>query len=255
MLTFILLLSFIGIAVSLAWFLVAHDHGEKEPVGALWMAAAFGVLAAVTAGFLESWIIPVRDLSPTVSLWQLFGASLGVGVIEEGLKFLPLSLLIYRKRYFNEHTDGVIYFALAGLGFGVPENILYTIHYGAATGLSRVILTPFFHAATTGMVGYFLVRRKLTHKRVWGVGFFLAIAMVLHGLYDFGLTSGKAWLNLVSVVITLGISATLFILYLRANQHDQDMGLSVVGHNSYCRSCGTPNPRHLLYCVHCGKYA
>jgi hypothetical protein len=79
--------------------------------------------------------------------------------------------------------------------------------------------------------------------------------MVLHGLYDFGLSSGSMLYATGSLMITLGIAGGLFVAFLRAQEHDQDLGLSVVGHNAFCRSCGCPNPRHHLYCVRCGKNA
>jgi RsiW-degrading membrane proteinase PrsW (M82 family) len=250
-----ILLVFIGLSVALAWFLIAHDRGEREPVGALWIALGLGFLGAIAAGLIENFLIPERNLKPEAPQLTILVAALGVGLIEEACKFVPLAMYLYKKRYFNEHTDGVIYFAIAGLGFGLPENLLYTLQFGSSTGIGRVLLTPFFHAATTATVGYFLAKGKVAGRplyRVWPV---LLAAMVLHGLYDFGLISGKPLYTVMSVLITFGLSASLFVLYLHAVEHDQDKGLSVVGKNSFCRSCGFPNPDHHLYCVNCGKNA
>ena len=252
---FILLLVFVGIAAGLAWFLIAHDHGEREPIAALWMAAGFGVVGALVAAWLEHWLIPANNVLPGTASGTLLTASLAVGAIEEICKFLPLAAVLYGRRYFNEHTDGVIYFALAGLGFGLPENILYTLQYGSKTGLTRVLLTPMFHAATTGLVGYYLAKRKLAGRSPFLVAVPLAAAILLHGLYDFGLTSGSALYGSISILITLGVSAGLFLIFLKATEHDQDLGLSAVGHNRFCRSCGTPNAQHHLYCTHCGQRA
>jgi RsiW-degrading membrane proteinase PrsW (M82 family) len=255
MLLFILLLIFIGVAVGLAWFLIGHDHGQKEPIAALWLALGFGLLGAVAASFLEGWFIPANDILPGTPYGTLLISSLGIGVIEEGCKFLPLALVLYKKPYFNEHTDGVVYFALAGLGFGLPENILYTLQFGTKTGAARLLMTPLFHAATTGLLGYCLIKRKLARRSPFGVWLPLAGVMVLHGLYDFGLSSGSLLYSLGSLMITLGIAGGLFVAFLHAQERDQDLGLSVVGHNSFCRSCGFANPRHHLYCAHCGKNA
>jgi RsiW-degrading membrane proteinase PrsW (M82 family) len=255
MLLLALLLVFIGIAVGLAWFLIAHDRGEREPIGALWMAAGFGLFGGLLAGVLETWLIPVNNLAAGTPYGTLLVTALAVGFIEEACKFVPLALVLYGRPYFNEHTDGVIYFALAGLGFGLPENILYTLQFGAKTGLARIVMTPFFHAATTGLVGYFLVKRKLAGKSPLGVCLPLAAVMVLHGLYDFGLSSGSLLYASGSLVITLGLAVGLFMAYARAGERDRAMGLSAVGHNAFCRSCGYPNPEHHLYCAHCGKNA
>ncbi len=255
MLLFVLILSFIAISVGLIWFLLSRDHGEKEPIGMLWVAVFLGALGGVAALFLEGWMIDGKDLLPGSSIMALAIASLTIGVVEEACKFGPLALIIYNKRYFNEHTDGIIYFALAGLGFGLPENILYTMQYGTKTGFLRIFLTPLFHAGLTAIVGYFLVKRKLDGKSPWGIIPVLIGAMAVHGLYDFGLLSGMPFMTGVSVMITLLITATMFALYVRATELDQEAGLSSVGHNAFCRSCGNPNPKHHLYCTKCGKNA
>lgn len=251
----LILLAFTCIAGGLAWFLVSHDHGPKEPILALWLAFALGAVGALAAYYIENTFLTAASIGPGVSLRALLGTTMTIAVVEESCKFIPLALFIYKRRYFNEHTDGVIYFALAGLGFGLPENIMYTLQQGAHTGSIRLILTPFFHAATTGMVGYFLAKQKLGHRSFLFIIIPFLCAIVLHGLYDFGLLSGSVIYTNMSIAITLCLSGNLFLLFSRATDHDQDLGLSVVGHNSFCRSCGWPNPEHHLYCVHCGKNA
>ena len=255
MLVFLLLLTFILIAAGLAWYFIGHDRGEKEPVGALWLAFGFGFGGGILAALIENLFIPVKDLNPSSPLLTILLASLAVGIIEEGCKFVPLSLFLYPKRYFNEHTDGIIYFALAGLGFGLPENILYTLQFGASTGFSRVLLTPFFHAATTGVVGFFLIKAKLANRSRAQSWLALVGVMLVHGLYDFGLASGVTGYIMLSIVITLALSICLFLFYFRAVELDQRLGLSVVGHNNFCRNCGHPNPERYLYCAHCGHRA
>lgn len=255
MLLFFILLLFISAAVGLAWFFISHDHGEKEPIGMLWLAVFLGALGAVMAATIGGWVINAEDLLPGGSHAALLIAMLLIGVIEEACKFVPLSAILWKKRYFNEHTDGIIYFSLAGLGFGLPENILYTAQFGVKTGLIRMILTPIFHAATTGIVGYYLVKRKLDGKSYIGIWPILLAAMIIHGLYNFGLTSGIQLYAGLSVLITLVLSVALFTLYVRATELDQDMGLTTVGHNSFCRSCGAANPKKHLHCTQCGKNA
>jgi protease PrsW len=251
---FLLFVLFIILGGGLAWYLIAHDRGEKEPIGSLWIALGLGLFAAIPTIFLERQLLDMSVGVGGVSAGLLF-TMLGVGIIEEACKFIPLAIYLYKKRFFNEHTDGVIYFALAGLGFGVPENILYTAQFGAKVGMARVFLTPIFHAATTALVGYFFVKYKIQGKSPFLVLLPLSGAMVLHGLYNFGLGTRTAIFTLTSMAIAFGLSGMLFILYLKANERDQVMGLSVAGNNSFCRTCGKPNPQHHLYCTQCGKIA
>lgn len=255
MLLFGLLLLFVVIAVGLVWFLLAHDHGSKEPILMLWIAAGLGFAGALLAGFIEGKVINPENLMAGTPHGAMALTAMSVGMIEELCKFVPLAVVIYGRRYFNEHTDGIIYFALAGLGFGLPENILYTLQHGTQTGAMRLLLTPLFHAAATGVIGYYLAKRKLAGKAVFGIVVPLMVVMSLHGLYDFGLVSGSLFFTALALSTTLGLSATFFLLFLRATEHDQDRGLSVVGHNSFCRSCGSANPQHHLYCIRCGKNA
>jgi RsiW-degrading membrane proteinase PrsW (M82 family) len=252
---FLLLLVFIGIAVSLAWFLIAHDHGSDEPVGSLWLAAGFGFGGAIAAGVIEGLVVSPKNMQPLTPVTTMGLTVLVIGIVEEVCKFLPLGIWLWRKKYFNEHTDGVIYFALAGLGFGLPENILYTLQFGSQAGIGRVILTPFFHAAITALVGYYFARRKMAGKKPWGIIVPLTGAILLHAFYDFGLSSGKALWSVLAVSVTLGLSTSLFVIFARATQADQELGLSVVGHNAFCRTCGSPNPHRYLYCTACGKNA
>jgi RsiW-degrading membrane proteinase PrsW (M82 family) len=198
--------------------LLRADRGAKEPVGALWLAAAYGLLALVLAVAIESLFIKGSSEDVTVAKLGLLPtllATLGVGFAEEFAKFLPMAWHVHAKRYFNEYTDGIIYFGLVGLTFGLLENIVYTIGYDAGTGLVRVLLDLFFHASTTGIIGFYFVRAKLQGTSLRPLIYFYRLAIRL----------------------------------------DQQKGLSSVGTNIFCRSCGQLNQHHTLYCQHCGHLA
>lgn len=251
----LILLAFIAIAGALAWYLLSHDHGPKEPILALWFAFGMGAIGALIAYFLETKLLAPGSLTAASSKESLLSTTMVVAAIEESCKFIPLALILYGKSFFNEHTDGIIYFALAGLGFGIPENIIYTIQGGSQTGMTRVFLTSVFHACTTAVVGYFLAKQKVEHKSPFIVVIAFVGIVLLHGIYDFGLLANNTVLSIVSVTITLCLTGALFFLFARATDRDQDLGLSIVGNNSFCRSCGSPNPHHNLYCAQCGKNA
>ncbi len=250
---FIILILFIAIVAFIAWYLISKDKGQKEPISALWLAFLLGIAGAVLAIIIENYIVSVKNTEVGAPLKDLFGNFLLVGFIEESIKFLPLAFLIFNKKYFNEHTDGIIYFALVGLGFGLPENILYALSFGSSTGIGRLFLTPFFHATTVAIVGFYLVRAKISHGSFRPVALSLLAVIVLHALYDFGLTSSNQSLALLSIIITVVLSVNLFILYYKATKLDQLQGLAEVGYNNYCRTCGTFNNHHMMYCNRCGQ--
>lgn len=257
MLLVAVMFTFLAIGAGLTWYLLARDQGKKEPVAALWIVVGFGLLGMIVAAYLEAKLLPAKDLSLVVRapLPDIFMATLGVGLIEEGLKFIPAALFLYKKPYFRNHVDGVIFFAITGLAFGIPENILYAAHFGAKVGLVRIFMDPVFHATTTGMVGYFLGKAKVEGKPLYATGVAFVGAILLHAVYDFGLFSGNLFLIMVSVCISAAMAAVLFILFSRAKELDRQAGLVVVGHNNFCRSCGNPNPTHSMFCTKCGARA
>jgi RsiW-degrading membrane proteinase PrsW (M82 family) len=220
---FVPLILLTGLALWLARYLIRHDKGEREATSVLWRFFWYGIVAAIMAGILEAFLIPSKYVAsngqPPYGLGLLL-AALAIGFIEEACKFIPAARRLYRMDYFNEHTDGILYFAIVGLGFGLPENILYTLTFGAGAGFGRVLLTPFFHAATTGIVGYYLIRVKLDKKPKIEVALALLFVAAIHGLYDFGLLSGRPLLVLMSLGITLALTVSLFVIYRQAGQAD-----------------------------------
>ncbi len=252
---FLLLLSFILIVVLMAWYLISQDKGPKEPIKALWLAFIFGMFGALAAGILEKYLIVYKNTQPGAPDIKMVGSYLVVGIIEELVKFLPFAIYVYKKKYFNEHSDGVLYFAIVGLGFGLPENLLYVLNFGSSTGIGRLFLTPFFHATTVALVGYYLSRKKLSGGSFKPVVNALALVIVLHAIYDFGLSSGVTILTVISILITAFLSINLFSLYYRSTELDQLQGIAEVGINRYCRHCGRKNSGHHLYCTYCGYHA
>ncbi|HUA13210.1 MAG TPA: PrsW family glutamic-type intramembrane protease [Candidatus Sulfotelmatobacter sp.] len=252
----IVILGFILLASLLTWYLLHYDHGRRISAGTLWIAIGFGILAMLLATLIESAILP-KALETSPSLYPLSQRLIyfvAVGIVEEMVKFVPLALFIYKKPYFKEHTDGIIYFAICGLTFGLGENIGYTISFGASAGITRLILMPFFHAAATAILGYYLVSMKIDRKNKTKFIAALIIIPLLHGLYDFGLLSGVYQLVIMSLVITLLLSIGLFLYFMEANDLDKAALLSIASRvPNFCPSCGKANSYHRQFCENCGR--
>lgn len=256
MLYFIVPFLFFGIGLWLAFYLLRKDRGSKEPLAAIWAAVGFGFVAVILASIINELLIPIKitELNQ-VPLGQLFFAMLIVGFTEEAVKFLPLAFFIYKKPYFNEYTDGIIYFALSGLTFGVIENFLYSTTLGAGAGIGRLILTPFFHASGTAIIGFYLIKSKLKHSGLATVAYAYIGVAVLHGIYNFGLGSQIPELVVLSLMISALLTMSIFILMSHANELDKSNNLSASGANNFCRNCGAANEKNNLYCNNCGKRA
>jgi len=254
---YIVILSFITLSSLLIWYLLKHDHGRKLPIESLWLAFGFGIIAFTLALYLEKWLLP-KDFEVALhsaGMGLTFFRFLCVGFLEEGSKFIPLAVFIYRKPYFKEHTDGVIYFAICGLTFGLSENILYTVSFGANAGIVRLVLTPFFHAAATSILGYYLVSMKINHKGRLKFALACLLVPIMHGLYDFGLSSGKLQFKVISFMITLLFSLGIFLYFMSANDLDKAaLARATACPNNFCKYCGRPNIRHTPFCEYCGHH-
>lgn len=242
-------------------FIVKRDKGQKEPTSALFAAMGFGFLALVGAMVLNEVLLPTEIIDKVAeggvgneSVAKLFLVAIGVGIIEESVKVLPFSFFVYKKRYFNELTDGIIYFGIIGLTFGIVEDIFYSLEFGGGVGVLRILISPYLHASFCILFGWTLIQKKLLNKSWWLVlGGFIA-AVTAHGLFDFFAFLGGWWL-LVVLVITIALNILLFVLFRRAQITDAAYGKSAVGINKFCRHCGKPNPEQLLYCSYCGKHS
>lgn len=245
--------------IGLGWifirWLLNSDRGPKEPRKLLIIAGVCGFLATAGALVLEIFALPDQLTTHPRALGtaQLFGNAMLIGLIEEGCKALPLALILLYGKFIDEVSDGLIYFGISGMVFGVMEDISYAFSLGPAVGVGKIISGPFIHAGFCVLIGWALTSVKM-QKRPWilvlgGV----AAAVGLHGLYDFGLFYAHGWSVLLSLAITLFVNLNIFWLVHVARKADARLGIAASGNNLYCRQCGRPNPRHYVYCMYCGQ--
>ncbi len=198
------------------------DRLEPEPRGNLalcfaWGAGIAALLATVinTAGLL---FITQPELGTTNG--QFVSATFGAPVVEETLKGSVLFWLLWRRRQeFDGPTDGIVYAAMAGLGFAMIENVGYYLdalvrpEVGGArllgyTFVFRGLLAPFAHPVFTAMTGIGVAYAATHRRRGWAVVAGLLAAITLHGLWN-GLTRyglrgmAAAYLLVMSALIVL----------------------------------------------------
>lgn len=230
------LLFVIGLQIAFAsffiYYVIHNDRGQKEPKAGIGAAIGFGILALVITSAAKMLLktLPglseVTDLNPiaiqtgALDVTYLFLAAMLIGVIEETAKALPLALFIYKKPYFNELTDGILYFGITGIVFGLVESMYYTLMFGADVGLMRVIITPFLHAGFSMWFGYALARYKLRIGGLTTVMLAFVGSMFLHGLYDFGLFTKSTELIIGSLVLALSLNIGVFLMYRHAQKID-----------------------------------
>jgi RsiW-degrading membrane proteinase PrsW (M82 family) len=140
------------------------DRYEAEPLWMLATAFFWGALVAVFFAYLintASGLI-VTTLTNDVRAGAAFGAVISAPIVEESAKALILFIFFFfKKDEFDGVIDGIVYAAMAGLGFAMTENIQY---YGRAVaqagggGLTIVFIirgafAPFSHPLFTSLTG------------------------------------------------------------------------------------------------------
>ncbi len=228
--------------VFLAWYVYTRDRYDPEPrrlVIKTFLIGAFLVVPVIFAELLGSLLLP-----PSTDLLLLFlHFLLVVALVEESSKYVAVRISVYRSPEFNEPMDGLVYGAIAGLGFAAPENLLYVLSRGAALGIIRAVLSVPGHALWGAIVGYYLARQKLRVDRGAGLRG-LCLAVILHTIFDYGLIATEALVGIViaSVVIVLG-----WMIYFRFKRTALELSPFRPGARP-----SLPHPVATKYCMYCG---
>lgn len=199
-------------ALGVAGYLWYGDPTRREPL--LTLAATFllSILFASVAGVVNTALGPLFDLSGVAGLIAFY--FLVVGPVEEAVKWLAIRVYAYRSGAFQAVIDGVVYGAMAGVGFAAIENLLYIttayIQATEATGITpgsaatsvaaqRLVVGP-GHVVFSAWAGFYLGLAKFNPENYGPIvvkG--LLIAAFIHALYNSAVTV------LPSVLPTLGL--------------------------------------------------
>lgn len=147
-----------------------------------------------------------------------------VAPVEEVAKLAAVFMFVYWRADFDSVIDGVVYGAIAGLGFATIENISYIIQVVAgADSIGGVIILGGFvttvrsiagpgHVIWTGIAGYFLGLAKFNEDYALALTVKgLLIAAILHGTYN-TVTTGIGLVmsvfgtigGIIGLVVTIG---------------------------------------------------
>jgi RsiW-degrading membrane proteinase PrsW (M82 family) len=149
------------------WF----DRYEKEPKLLLGVTFFWGVIIAAGGAFIINTVFGIGIFLATNSeVAAEFGTvSIIAPIVEEFLKGLAVAIvfLLFRKE-FDSVLDGIIYAAIAALGFAATENTFYIYSHGyQESGWGGLILLTFIRV---GLVGW----QHPFYTAFTGIGFALA---------------------------------------------------------------------------------
>jgi RsiW-degrading membrane proteinase PrsW (M82 family) len=184
-------------ALLLAGYIWYRDPTTREPLVTLAVTFLLGVVFAGIAGVVNGITEPFFNIFGIVGLSLFY--FLVVGPIEETVKWLAVRVYAYRSDAFQTVIDGVVYGAMAGVGFAAIENLTYILIFGAQTttnGLvvlqedafaiatQRAFVGP-GHVVFSAWAGFYLGLAKFNRsKRGPIVVKGLIIAAFIHGLYN-----------------------------------------------------------------------
>ena len=198
---------------TLAWVAYFYIFVGKRAVN-LWLglaSALFMLLVGVPIGrFLHfNVLMPFYEMTNSSSAFvRWLGNILSHGLNEEAMKAMSVLLLAFAFRQIRKPIDGVFFGALSGLGFAAWEGhkLMVEAQTPAVMMMTVAIRSTtncLLHASYTGISGYFIAQGALSHRRFALSAFGIALAILLHGTFDFKAdVQGEFPLSLVVAVIT-----------------------------------------------------
>lgn len=201
-------------ALALAGYFWYGDPTTKEPLVTLAITFLLAVGFASIAGIANSLLLPVFEL------FGIFGLTVAyfivVGPVEETVKWLAVRVHAYRTDAFQTVVDGVVYGAMAGVGFAAIENLLYILLFSVEMTTAGIIVQETEavsiatqrafvgpgHVIFSAWAGFYLGLAKFNQsKRGPIVVKGLLIAAFIHALYN-------------TLVTTLPLSMTSFVAFI-----------------------------------------
>ncbi len=211
----------------ISYYIYHIDKYERESFIPLAISFILGILATFPALWAQEYLDSL-GFNEIGSLLQTFVYALvGVALVEELSKYICLLAYPYRRPFFNEPLDGIVYSVMIGMGFATFENILYAQAYGVETILIRAITAVPAHGAFGVIMGYFVGLAKFdTKRKYWLLFQGLLFAAVLHAVYDFFLLQqiyeGLMGLALLSLLLGIRLSRRLIKLHLEASPFQRE---------------------------------
>lgn len=175
------------------------DRYEKEPAPLLGGVFIWGAIVAAGAAFIFNTLLGmgVFFVSGSENLTDLTTGSIIAPLVEEGLKgFAVVVVFLLRRNEFDSYLDGIIYAAIAALGFSATENSFYIYDRGflengfaglVALSFIRIILVGWQHPFYTAFFGLGLAAARLSSRWVVRIGapaLGWALAVFTHSMHN-----------------------------------------------------------------------
>ncbi len=205
-----LILALTPIIICLFWIYL-KDKYQKEPIKVLLKYFVFGIICGSLAFYIEEILLRVNIfIGHNYDIYVSYVVS---GLVEEGIKFIILFILLTYEKEFDERIDAIIYSVFLSLGFAFVENFIYIIyeekHLVYQVSILRTFISIPAHISFSITMGYYLSKFRFERKREYIVLAFL-LPVILHGTFNFILTLNKNYSLVVFIVFIAFLLKTNF---------------------------------------------
>jgi RsiW-degrading membrane proteinase PrsW (M82 family) len=217
--------SLIAAMVPMVFYMVVIwrlDKYDREPVWLVSLNFAWGAFGAVIVGLAIGSVFE-RNFSGVIFSYQnkdMLSSLLTAPVIEELAKAVFLIFVTAPLKDFDNMTDGVVYGAAIGLGFGMTENFLYFLNVESMDQWlilipMRSILSAVMHACSTSAFGAFIGYSKFQVKKnkTWLIPLGLLTAMIIHFVWNYSVTANSGTLTLIGIAFIFVSVIIMFALF------------------------------------------
>jgi protease PrsW len=256
-----ILLGFIPMLL-FAGFIYWLDRYEKEPIPIILAVFLWGAIAAAGGAFIinTTFGIGIFLVTGSEAATDFSTGSFIAPVVEEILKgFAVLFVFLFIRREFDSILDGIIYAAIAALGFAATENAYYIYDKGflesgmagiATLSFIRIFLVGWQHPFYTSFIGIGLATARLSHKsfvKILAPLTGLSIAIFTHSFHNTlssilngfeGIAIGaffdwSGWLVMfIFILWNIGRERNLLVKYLR-----DEISQGILSQNQFQIAC------------------
>jgi protease PrsW len=169
------------------------ERCHREQWLSIFLCFIWGATIAVVAALILEILLelPLQYSLSSGGMTPFLLAVVIAPIVEEFTKPLALYLRTV-KTNLDELEDGLIFGAVAGLGFSATENLLYGYSYLSEGFLifllviaTRSIGGCLLHASATALTGYGIGKTMKNHSSFFGILPYFLLAIFLHGFYNF----------------------------------------------------------------------
>jgi len=169
------------------------ERCHREQWLSIFLCFIWGATIAVVAALILEILLelPLQYSLSSGGMTPFLLAVVIAPIVEEFTKPLALYLRTV-KTNLDELEDGLIFGAVAGLGFSATENLLYGYSYLSEGFLIFLIVIAtrsiggcLLHASATALTGYGIGKTMKNHSSFFGILPYFLLAIFLHGFYNF----------------------------------------------------------------------